>query len=228
MTPMNQFTENRRFLGYFASGAIISTVMFVGFAKNFYLRAWIGTRPITAMVHVHGLVMTAWILLFLTQTLLVAKGRTDLHRKLGVAGAFLAFIVVALGIYTIANSIFRQTPGATLQLFALQFVAFDGVSLLLFGGLVSAALGVRSRPQVHKRLMLMALVSLLPPAFGRFVAYFTRVHVFEIVLGLMCTTVAVCVIIDTIRHRRLHPALVCSGVLVIAVNLLTYLAQRIE
>src|ERR1700721_4687766 len=228
MTPMIQFTENRRFLGYFASGAIISTVMIVGFAKNFYLRAWIGTRPITAMVHVHGLVMTAWILLFLTQTPLVAKGRTDLHRNLGIAGAFLALIVVALGIYTMASSILRQTPGATLQLFALQFVAFDGVSLLLFGALVSAALGVRSRPQVHKRLMLMALVSLLPPALGRFVAYFTRINVFEIVLGLMCTTVAVCVIIDTIRHRRLPPALVCSGVLVIAINLLTYLAQRIE
>jgi hypothetical protein len=109
---MNPFTENRRLLGYFASGALISTVMFVGFAKNCYLRAWIGTRPITVMVHVHGLVMTAWILLFLMQTLLIAKGRTDVHRKLGVAGAFLAFIVVALGIYTILNSISRQSPEA--------------------------------------------------------------------------------------------------------------------
>src|ERR1700723_355259 len=115
MTPMNQFTENRRFLGYFASGAIISTVMFAGFAKNFYLRAWIGTRPITAMVHVHGLVMTAWILLFLTQTLLVAKGRTDLHRKLGVTGALLAVVVVALGIYTISGSILRRHPHANLN-----------------------------------------------------------------------------------------------------------------
>jgi hypothetical protein len=76
--------------------------------------------------------------------------------------------------------------------------------------------------------MLMALVSLMPPAYGRFVAYFTRVDVFEIVLGLMCTTVAVCVMIDTIRHRRLHPALVWSGALVVAVNLLTYLAQSAE
>jgi hypothetical protein len=113
-------------------------------------------------------------------------------------------------------------------LYGLKFVAFDGLSLLLFGGLEIAALGVRLRPQIHKRLMLMALVCLLSPAFGRFVAYFTRVNVFEIVLGLMCTVVAVCVMIDSIRHRRPHPALVWSGALVIAVNLLTYLAQRIE
>jgi hypothetical protein len=114
------------------------------------------------MVHVHGLVMTAWILLFLTQTLLIAKRRTDLHRKLGVAGAFLAIIVVVLGIYTIAGSILRRHPGTSVGSFALTFVAFDGLSLLLFGGLVVSALRVRSRPHAHKRLMLMAVVALLP------------------------------------------------------------------
>ena len=228
MIPTSRTSESRRLLGYFLSGLIISTIMFVGFAKNFYLRAWIGTRPITAMVQVHGLVMTAWIVLFVAQALLVAKGRSDQHRKLGVAGAFLAFIVVALGIHTISNSILQRHRDADLKLFALLFVAFDGLSLLLFGGLVIAALRVRLRPQFHKRLMLMALVSLLPPAFGRVVAYFTRVGVFEIVLGLMCATVLLCIVIDTIRHRRLHPTLVWSGALVIAVNILTHVAQGVE
>ena len=228
MTLASRLTEDRRFFGYFVSALIITAIMFAGFAKNFYLRAWIGTRPITVMVHVHGLVMTAWILLFLTQTLLISKRRTGLHRKVGVAGAFLAIVVVALGIYTIANSILRGHADADLQLFSLLFVAFDGLSLLLFGGLVLGALRLGNRPPVHKRLMLMALVSLLPPAFGRFVAYFTRVGVFEIVLGLMCATVLSCIVIDTVRHRRLHPTLIWSGVLVVAVNILTYVAQRAE
>jgi hypothetical protein len=228
MTPAGRLTENRRLFGYFLSGVIISAIMFAGFAKNFYLRAWIGTRPITVMVHVHGLVMTAWILLFLTQALLIAKRRIDLHRKLGVAGAFLAAAVVTLGIYTISTSILRHHPDPNLQLFALLYVAFDGLSLLLFAGLVIAALRQRLQPQVHKRLMLMALVSLLPPAFGRFLAYFTRVGVFEIVLGLMCATVLSCIVIDTVRHGRLHPTLIWSGALVIPVNILTYVAQRVE
>jgi hypothetical protein len=228
MIPISRFSENRGFLGYFLSAVIISAIMFAGFAKNFYLRAWIGTRPITAMVHVHGLVMTAWILLFLTQTLLVAKGRTDLHRKLGVTGALLAVVVVALGIYTISGSILRRHPHANLNLFGLLYVAFDGLSLLLFAGLVIAALRQRLRPQIHKRLMLLALISLLPPAFGRFVAYFTRAGVEEIVLGLMCATVLSCIVADTVRHRRLHPTLLWCGALVVAVNLLTYFAQRAE
>lgn len=226
VTPTSQSIGNRGFLGYFLSALIISAIMFAGFAKNFYLRAWIGTRPITAMVHLHGWVMTAWVVLFLTQTLLIAKRRTDLHRKLGIAGALVALVIVALGIYTISNSIFRKHPDANLRLFSLLYVAFDGISLLVFGGLVLAALRVRLRPQVHKRLMLMAMLSLLPPAYGRFVAYFTNVGIEAIVLGLMSATVLLCIAIDAVRHRRLHPTLAWCGALVIAVNILTYVAQR--
>jgi hypothetical protein len=214
-----------KYLGYFLAALLVAAIMFVGFAKNFYLRAWIGTRPITAMVHVHGIVMTAWILLFLTQTLLVAKGRTDLHRKLGVLGAALAVIVVALGVYTIARSILRQHPDVGLNPFALTFVAFDGLSLLLFGALVFAALRLRFKPPSHKRLMLMALISLLPPAFGRFVAYFTRADVFQIVLVLMCATVLIGIAVDTLRQRRVNAAFIWSGALVIVVNVVTLMAQ---
>jgi hypothetical protein len=225
MLPSDKLSDGRGIRAYFLYALVISAIMFVGFAKNYYLRAWIGTRPITAMVHVHGLIMTAWILLFLTQALLVAKGRTDLHRRLGVAGAILAIVVVALGIYTIAGSISRQHLGTKIESFALKFVAFDGLSLLLFGGLVVTALRVRSRPQTHKRLMLMAVVALLPPAFGRFVAYFTHVGVPAIVLALMCAAVVSCISIDAVRHRRLHPALGWSGALVVLATVINYWAQ---
>jgi hypothetical protein len=220
-SPKNR-TSQRLFIVY---AIAISAIMFAGFAKNYYLRAWLGTRTISSMVHVHGLVMTAWVVLFLTQTLLVAKRRTDLHRKLGLAGASLAIIIVGLGLYTISRSIVRQHLDTSARLYALAFLAFDGLSLLLFGGLVLMALRLRSRPQTHKRLMLMAMISLLPPAFGRFVAYFTHDHVNVIVLLLMCTSVLTCVFLDTLRNRRLHPAFAWGGTLVLLADLLTYFAQ---
>jgi hypothetical protein len=225
MLPTTRSASSREVRAYFVSAVILAGIMFAGFAKNYYLRTWIGTRPISVMVHVHGLIMTAWIVLFVAQTLLVANRRSDLHRRLGIAGTILASIVVALGLYTIAASILRRHPEVHVERFASLFVAFDGLSLLLFGGLVVTAVRVRLRPQTHKRLMVMAMVSLLPPAFGRFVAYFTRVDVPGIVLGLMCTAVGMCVLIDTIRHRCLHPALAWSGALVVAINVFTYLAQ---
>lgn len=210
---------------FLACAALITVIMFAGFARNYYLRAWIGTRPISLMVHVHGFVMTAWVSLFLTQALLVATRRTDIHRKLGVAGAVLAALVVALGIYTIAVAIERQQPGADAKTFAEMFVAFDGASLLLFFGLVLAALFNRRHPDTHRRLMLLAMVSLLPPAFGRLVAYFTHEHVFEIVLVLMGATVLSVVVADRLRNGRTHPALVYGAALVIGTNVATYLAQ---
>lgn len=214
--------------GYWLAALVFAGIMVAGFAKNYYLRTWIGTRPISFMVHVHGLIMTAWITLFFAQTVLILKHRVDLHRRLGAAGAVLAAVVVVLGIYTIASSILRTTPNIDVMQFAHLFVAFDGLSLLLFGGLVLTAIRVRLRPQVHKRLMLMAMISLLPPAFGRLVALFTRADVYLMVLGLMCVTVGICVLIDTLRHRRLHAAFALSGMLLIAINSLTCLAQAAD
>ncbi len=203
----------------------IASVMFLGFARNYYLRAWLGTRAISFMVHVHGLVMTAWVLLFVTQTLLIAKHRVDLHRKLGIVGVALAAVVLGLGVFTIANSIERQNPGANATLFMELFVAFDGISLLVFAGLVLASVIYRQRREIHKRLMLIAMISLLPPAYGRLIANLTHDNVELIVLGMMYATALSCLLVDAWRHRRVHPAFAIGSVLVIASSQLTYFAQ---
>jgi FtsH-binding integral membrane protein len=62
----------------------------------------------------------------------------------------------------------------------------------------------------------------------RLVAYFTRVDVSEIVLGLMCAAVGICVLIDTTQHRRVHAALAWSGALVVATNVITCLVQTAD
>jgi hypothetical protein len=215
-------TSQCLFVGY---ALAIAAVIFAGFAKNYYLRAWLGTRAITVMVHAHGVVMTSWVALFVAQTVLAAKRRIDLHRRLGIAGGILAAVVVGLGVYTIHGSAVRQHLNTSIGSSALIFVAFDGLSLLLFGGLVLVALLLKSRPPFHKRLMLLAMISLLPPAFGRFVAYFTHDHVEIIVLLLMCATALSCVLIDTRRNRVLHPAFAWGGALIVLANVLTYFAQ---
>jgi len=59
--------------------AMLLTV-FVGFAPTYYLGAAFGAGQLPTLLHVHGAVATAWMLLFLTQATLVSAGRTDLHR----------------------------------------------------------------------------------------------------------------------------------------------------
>lgn len=210
---------------FLISAAIVAAIMFVGFARNYYLRNWLGTHVLSLTAHVHGLIMTCWVLLFLAQALLVSTHRVDLHRRLGAAGAVLAALVVAFGLYTIHGDVERQYPGASPMIQAEGFVAFDGISLLIFCGLIVAALIARQQPETHRRLMILGMISLLPPAFGRLVAYFIHQHIEEVVLGLMTASAISAALIDALHRGRLHVAFLSGGAVVVAANVLTYIAQ---
>lgn len=208
-----------------ATFVLIIAVILIGFAKNFYLRAWLGTRPLILTAWIHGFVMSAFLAVFTAQVLLVSRGRIRLHRTLGYWGAGLAALVVIVGVDTILVRTRIAVPGAGAGLSAAVFVAFDGLSLLLFGALVAAAMQYRRRPQVHRRLMTLAMVALLPPAFGRSVEYLTHTQIPLIVLGLMTLSVVAFVLVDRVRTSRFQRASVIAGVLIVAVNLSTYVAQ---
>src|SRR5580704_4292383 len=90
---------NRRASGQrFYAGVAIGTALlvFVGFARTYYLKVLFGTPELQVLLHVHGLVMTTWFVLFFVQVRLIAVHRTALHRRLGVGGAILAGLVLVL------------------------------------------------------------------------------------------------------------------------------------
>jgi hypothetical protein len=204
---------------------VVITIFLTGFAKNFYLRAWLGTRPLILSAWVHGLVMTAWLVVFAAQVILVARRRLDLHRRLGQWGVWLAIVVVVVGVATILVRSRLMYPAATPWTSVVVFVAFDGLSLLLFGVLVSFAWRNRPRPAIHRRLMTMAMLALLPPAFGRLVAYLRHDHIEIAVVGLMTATVFIFVAVDALRSRSVQPAAWVPGLFILFVNGITYLAQ---
>jgi hypothetical protein len=79
---------DRRFYGWAA--VTVALIVLVGFARTYYLKAFFGTRTLTPFVHFHGLVMSAWVVLFIVQTRLIAAHRVVLHRALGVLGCGIA------------------------------------------------------------------------------------------------------------------------------------------
>ena len=205
--------------------ALVVVVIFVGFAKNFYLRAWLGTRPLILTAWVHGIVMSAWLVLFAIQLSMVSRRRLKVHRKLGQWSIWLAVPVVAVGIVTIFVRTRIVFPQATSMTSALVFVAFDGLSLLLFGALVALAWAYRLVPAAHRRLMVMAMVALLPPAYGRTVEYVRRDHIEIIVVGLMVATTLMFVVVDARRSHRVQPASWIPGLLIVLVSGVAYAAQ---
>jgi hypothetical protein len=143
-------------------------VVFIGFASTWFLRPWLeppGFLPLTPLVWLHGLLFTAWAALFMTQVSLVAAGRTDLHRKLGLAGMGFAVVLPIVGIFASLYGALRAAgpPGIP----PMSFLAVPLLSVFAYGPLLIAGLRARRDPATHKRLMMLAMVIFTAPGFGR-------------------------------------------------------------
>lgn len=204
-------TFERRYYVVTAIGIIV--VVLAGFSIDVPLLSHISS--VSVLVRIHGLIMLTWIALFLIQTLLVARARVDLHKRLGIFGAILALMVVVADTATVITACrlggTHLPPGASAPL----FLAFGVFNLSTFTVLVGGALLLRERrSDWHKRLMLLAAILLLDPALARFIGVYTSWTVdSSTVRNLIALT---CVVVDAARNRRLHPAFVTGGVLVFA------------
>lgn len=222
--PAATDAAGRRLLAAFT--LVLAAVFFAGFAHSYYLRPlFVQRHVLPSVVHVHGILMTAWVVLFVAQVVLAYRHRLDLHRKLGVFGAYLAPLAVALGEVVVVRAISLRFSAAPAGQKFLLFVAFDGVNLLVFGALVACALLLRYRGDAHKRLMLLALVSAWPPALGRIAERAGSSHIELIVLSVMMAAVFACLVVDTVRHRRLHPAMAWGAAAIILSSVAAYAAQ---
>ncbi|HYZ49073.1 MAG TPA: hypothetical protein VE567_09295 [Sphingomonas sp.] len=158
--------ERRFYLGM--SVALLATI-FAGFAPSFYLRglvpAYAPFAPLTPLVLLHGLLFSAWVLLFMVQVALVSAGRQDLHRRLGIAGFGMVVAMAIVGLWTALD---RAAHGFGVPIVPpLAWLAVPFFDVPVFFGLIAAGLANRARPQVHKRFMLVSMIGLLAPSIGR-------------------------------------------------------------
>lgn len=193
---------------------VLAAAVVFGFARTFYLRPYFEAAPLPGVIAAHGFVFSAWIGLFVVQTSLVAAGRTRWHRRLGWAGAGLAAGMVAAGL---AAAIFqgRRDIAAGYEDLELAFFATPVLALTVFAALVAAAVALRTRPETHKRLMLLATISLLDPAIGRWpvpgfadspLAYY----------GITDAFIMLAMLYDAFARRSVAPAYLWGGLLVLA------------
>ena len=197
-----------RFYFYAVLGAAI--IVFVGFAQSYFLKGFFGAPPLYPLLHLHGLIMTSWFVLFAAQTWLVATHQVRLHRRLGIIGALLASAILIVGT---AVLIIATRLGHTAGLSAPMVVCFSLGNFLVFGVLVAAAIGFRGRSEFHKRLMLLATLNLLTAAIGRIPLQFIQSGGALAVFGILDLVILICVGYDTVRHRRLHAAFAWGALL---------------
>lgn len=208
--------SGRRRERLFYTGMAIAVVItvFAGFARTYYLRPYFGTPALTPLLHLHGIVFTSWLMLFLAQTVLVAANRTRIHRRLGVAGAVIAVLVVLVGT---ATAIIRAKQGAAPPggPSPLAFLTIPLGDMLVFASLIGAGFYFRLRADVHKRLMLLATIAILPAATARLPFAFIQQVGPLAFFGLADLFILVCLLYDLVARKRFHRATVLGGLLIV-------------
>ena len=153
--------DNNFFLLYVA---LIWFAVLAGFAPEMFRRLNSSAAPFPIAVHVHAVITVAWLGLLTSQTLLIRKRELQLHRKWGTAGGILAVAVFLVGLW--AALAFEKLTMSTPER-RPHFLAIEWSNIIEFGGLATAAIIARRRPSAHKRLILLATLSLTPAAFNR-------------------------------------------------------------
>ena len=215
--------SGRRFFVGMALAMAATTV--VGFGPTYYFAALndADTPILTASVHIHGALCTTWISLLVAQTCLIAAGRRDIHRMLGITGAAIAMGVLVSGIFVAINSHRRVHTAATADTLAdpYVFLIFPLIGVCLFGAFVILGMLNRHQPDAHKRLMLLATVNLIGPAMARIVTQAVKGAGMVAVPGvvgavLLLNVFLVAIVIHDLSTRgRLHPVTLWGGGIVL-------------
>jgi hypothetical protein len=200
---------------YFFAGmaVIMAGVVFAGFAPTFYLSHALNGPALTPLAQLHGVVFSLWMVLFVVQPMLVRTGRSPAHRWLGTAGGILAALMVVVGTVTgLAAAARGFAPGGG---DARSFLIIPLGGIAVFGATVAAAIAFRAKPDIHKRLMLIANVSLLDPAIARMPFEVIALHPL-MPFGLACLIIVALALYDVATLGRVHRATWLGGLLTAA------------
>ena len=188
----------------------------VGFFTTFTRPLWRGEFHGPVIAYVHGALVLTWLLLFLTQTLLVQSRQVARHRILGWTGVAVApgvaLTTMAMGVHALHRDL-AAGGGET----AVSSLLGTFTTPLIFTALFATAVAYRRRSDFHKRLMLLATLVILWPAFFRFRHYFPDVPRPDLWFAFVLPN---CMILLAMLHDRLttgrvHPVYWTAGLAVI-------------
>jgi hypothetical protein len=189
-------------------------MVIVGFWENYFGPLVSGTLDAHWTIHVHTVVFSAWMLLFLGQALLASRGHMRRHQTVGksvgivwggllaVVGFFLAFAILVPGVGS------DKEAGS----YAPSLLSHLG-SLFAFVVFFAGGMLYRKRPAIHKRLMVLATVALVGAPMARlfpFIAsYVSGFTVFLVFVMLRLTPAFAAMAYDRWTRGKVHP--VCWG-----------------
>jgi hypothetical protein len=215
---------------YFHMALACAAVAFLGFAPTYWVPLTHRTFSASPVVHFHGFLFFTWTVFFAFQSWLAASGRIARHRSLGIVGVSLATAMTIFG-FLVSVHVMQHSAalGQTEAGIAFSIVPFSGIAF--FAVMFCLAIANVRRPETHKRLMLLAGISLLDAAVARWFLTFLAppgppgpppVFV-TIPPALVAYLLLVVAIVHDWRTRgRPHPVYVYGGTTLLAMKLLNW------
>jgi hypothetical protein len=161
--PVNRTVERAFYTGM---SILMCVCVYIGFSPT-YFQAGIMHAPLPSpILHIHGAVFTLWMLLFTVQAAFIAAHRVKWHRSLGTIAFCLPPIMIVLGIIAAVDALHRGVQIGPLDpsvSAAIPLIGIVGFTIVTY-----TSWRARRRPDVHKRLILIATMGLIAAAFGRF------------------------------------------------------------
>ena len=199
---------------YFFMSFLIAAIVIYGFGRRAEGALFHPRHPKPVMVWIHTVVFSGWVLFYIVQSALVRARHIPLHRRLGWFGVVLGTSLPIVG--TITTAVMRR--------FDLQYSDLRKIAPSLTIGLMDMVsfaipfvLGIwwRSKPQRHRRLMLVATCALTAGAFVRFPAFFHPWPWYHLGVDLL---IVLAMLRDFIVQRRIHPVYLWSLPLLLTVQ----------
>jgi hypothetical protein len=203
---------------------------FLGFVPTYWLPLAHRTFSASPVIHFHGILFFSWTLYFVLQTWLAASGRTANHRSLGVAGVSLATAMTIFGFLASVHVMQHSAAlGQTEAGIAFAIVPMSGIAF--FAVVVVLAIMNTRRPEIHKRLMLLAAISILDAPVARWFLTFlappgppgpppVQVTIAPAVVASLLLVVAM--VRDRRSEGRVHPVYAWGTIALLAVKVLNW------
>ena len=151
---------------YIGLSVLVTTIAFVGFWPTYFGPLLAGTVDKLPVIHVHAAIYVGWLAIFIAQATFAATRRMDLHVRLGNIGIGYGVLVIVMGV-TVAISMFAvRVHAGNIEEAQMRLVA-PLLDMVFFAPLFAAAVRLRRKPEIHKRLMIVATTVLLVAAVGR-------------------------------------------------------------
>jgi hypothetical protein len=219
-TPRAGFVD--RWIFVFTAAWFVAIVL-TGFIPDSLMKiaaVQTGERPpFPVVLHLHALLMGSFLLLLLGQTTLMATGRCEYHRRLGIAAFALAPAIVLVG-FILVPTMYHQIwyaaqaapPGATRDKLQQAVLIRGDIMLLQFRiGLLFPLfflIGLRARginAGLHKRMMILAPAMALPAAIDRIIWLPSTLPASPLATDLYTLlAVSPMFVWDVVRNRRVH------------------------